>query len=227
MNALLLILMIGLIFPNQAFAKEESKIGTPTEAIGVGSSADYSEFSSALVLVDDPANSDRNKAFLAIDKNGRPAIYPVLEREQRCAALSQHSLKDILAHWTPAKVDGDVYSFSFLVPAHGAWIPARIDLRFRENYCSQFRVVSEATKIQSWLSAGAIPREVDRPSTNGKLKLPLFIGIVEGPRDTSDCRMGPISDRYSKALEEGKCPLRFRSGAIGDNFNNTEEDKNR
>ncbi len=210
MNALLLILMGAFIFQNQVFAKEEQKAETHDEAICDGISSDYSEFDFVCVLVDNPSNFDRNKAFLAIDKNGKPAVYPLFERQHRCVMLDRHSLTDILAHWAPTKVEDDVYSFAFsYYGKNGTWRAARVDLQFRENYCSRFRVVSDDTKMQSWLPAGAIPAEVDRPSTNGTLRVPLFIGIIEGPRDMPDCSIRPIPDRYLKALTEGKCPLGF------------------
>jgi hypothetical protein len=207
MNARLLIFMLAFIFQNQVFAKEDQKAETHVEAICDGISSDYSEFNYVTVLVDNPSNFDRNKAFLAIDKNGKPAVYPLFERQHRCIMLDRHSLTDILAHWTPAKVEDDVYSFAFSYWKNGTWKPARVDLRFRENYCSRFRVVSDDTKMQSWLPAGAIPAEMDHPSTNGTLKLPLFIGLVEGPRDMPDCSIRPIPDRYLKVLRDGKCPL--------------------
>jgi hypothetical protein len=209
MNALVLFFMVALIFQNQVFAKEEQKAGAHVEAIGDGRSSDYSEFNFACVLADNPSNFDRNKAILAVDKNGKPAVYPLFERQHRCIMLNRHSLTDILAHWTPAKVEGDVYSFAFSYWKNRTWRPARVDLQFRENYCSRFRVVSDDTKMQNWLSAGAIPAEPDRPSTNGTLKLPLFIGLVEGPRNIPDCSIRTIPDRYLKALKEGKCPLGF------------------
>ena len=202
MNALVLFFMVALTFQNPVFAKEEQKAGTHDLK-----SSDYSEFNFARVLVDNPSNFDRNKAFLAIDKNGKPAVYPIFERQHRCIMLDRHSLADILAHWVPAKVEDDVYCFCFSYWADGTWRPTRVDLQFRENYCSRFRVVSDDTKMQSWLPAEAIPVEPDRPSTNEKLKIPLFIGFVEGPRDVPDCSIQPVPDRYLKTLREGKCPL--------------------
>jgi hypothetical protein len=213
MNVILLIFMVVFVFQNQVIANEEQKSATHVEAIFKGRSSNYSDFNFACVLVDDPSSFDRNKAFLAIDKSGRPAVYPLFEREHSCIMLSRHSLTDILAHWVPAKVEHDVYSFAFSYWKNGTWKPAQVDLRFRKNYCSQFRVLSDDIKVRSWLPAGAIPMEVDRPSNNGTLKLPLFIGLVEGPRDTSDCGIRPLSDRYWKALKEGKCPLGLRTSS--------------
>ena len=207
MNVLLFIFMVVLIFQNQAIAAEEQKAGSHEEATCEGRSSDYCEFNLARVLVDDPSNFDRNKAFLFVDNNGRPAVYPLFERDHRCIMLGRHSLTDILAHWTPSKVEADVYSFSFFFWAKGTWRPARVDLQFRDNFCSQFRVVSDDTKMQSWLPAAAIPVDGDCPPTGGKLKLPFAIGLVEGPRDVPDCSIRPISNVYLKALKEGKCPL--------------------
>jgi len=206
MNVLLITFMIVLIFQNQVFAAEEQKVG-PVEATCEGRSSDYSQFNFGSVLVDDLSKVDRNRGFLAIDKNGRPAVYPLFERQNYCVGLSRHSVTDILAHWAPAMVEGDVYSFSFYYWANGIWKPARVDLQFQQNYCSRFRVVSDDAKIQGWLSAGAIPLEVDGSSSGGTFKLPL--GLIEGPRDSPDCSIRPISAAYRKAVQEGKCPLGF------------------
>lgn len=213
MNALLVTFMVVFLFQNQVFASDEQKPRPPVEANCQGSSSDYSEFDFDCILVDNSSNFDRNKAFLAVDKNGRPAVYLLFERQHPCSMLDRHSLTDILAHWGPAQVEDGVYSFSFSYWANGTWRPARVDLQFSGNFCSRFRVVSNDTKIQSWLPAGAIPIEPDRPSTTGTLKLPLFMGLVEGPRDMPDCSIRPLSDRYWKALKEGKCPLGLRTSS--------------
>jgi hypothetical protein len=205
MNALLFIFMFAVVFQNQAFAKEDQK--TEIKAVCEGTSSAYSNFNFACVLVDKPSNFDRNKAFLAIDKNGKPAIYPLFERDHRCIMLDRHSLTDILAHWTPIKVEDDVYRFGFSYWANGTWKLAQVYLQFRENYCSRFRVISDDTKMQSWLPAGAIPKELDYPCSDGTLKLPLFVSVVEGPRNMPDCSVRPIPVPYLKALREGKCPL--------------------
>lgn len=207
MNARLLTFMVVFIFQNQVLAAEEQKAARPIEAVCEGSSGDYSEFNFVSILVDAPSNFDRNKAFLFVDKNGRPAVYPLFKRDHRCIMLGRHSLTDILGHWTPTKVEAEVYSFSFFYWANGSWRPARVELQFRDNLCSRFRVVTDDTSMQSWLPTGAIPVEGDRPSAIGKLKLPFEIGIVEGPRDTSDCSIRPIPEHYLKALAKGKCPL--------------------
>ena len=209
MNVVLVIFMVVLIFPIQVFAEEGQKCGTPVDAICEVKSSDYSDFNFSCLLVDEPSKFDRNKAFLAVDDSGKPAVYPLFERQHRCVMLSQHSLTDILAHWIPAKVEGDIYSFCFFCWANKTWSPVRVDLQFRENYCSRFRVVSDNIKVQSWLPVEAIPIEADRPATNGTLKLPLFMGLVEGPRDMPDCSIRPIPDGYRNALEQGKCPLGF------------------
>lgn len=216
MNALLLCFMIVFIFPNQVFAAEEQEAGRPKKAVCEENSNNYSEFDFVWMLVNSPSNFDRNKAFLFVDKNGRPAVYPLFERDHRCIMLGRHSLTDILAHWTPTKVEADVYTFSFFYWANGTWKPVRVDLQFRDNYCNQFRAVSDDIKMQSWLPAGAIPTEVERPSTGGKLKLPFEIGLVEGPRDMPDCGIRTIPDRYLKALGQGKCPLGFNTRASSD-----------
>jgi hypothetical protein len=207
MNARLLIFMLAFIFQNQVFAKEEQKAKTAVEAIRDGIFSDYSEFNFVSVLVDNPSNFERNKAFLAIDRNGKPAVYPLFERQNRCIMLGRHSSTDILAHWAPAKVEDGVYSFAFSYWKNGIWKPAQVELQFRENYCSQFRVVADDAKMQNWLPTGAIPSELDYSSPDGTLEVPRFVGLVEGPRDTPDCSIRPISERYWKAFREGKCPL--------------------
>jgi hypothetical protein len=166
----------------------------------------YSDFSYAAILVDDHTKSNRNNIFLAIDKNGRPALYPAL-RTQRCLELSQHTLTDVLAHWSPTQVSGDVYSFTFYRWIDSKWNPIKVELRFKGDYCSQFRVDSADSVVKTWLPANAIPKEVDKPTTGQKLKLPILVGLIEGPKDIPDCGIGGISAKYQKLLEQVKCPL--------------------
>lgn len=203
-----LIIIIAAIIanPSCAYAEADSLESMPQNSIQEEKHDEYSDFSFASILVNEPAKSNRNNAFLAIDKNGRPALYPAL-RSQRCAELSQHTLTDVLAHWCPTDASGDVYSFTFYRWFDANWNAIKVEMRFKDNYCSHFRVESADSAVKTWLPTNAIPSEVDKPNPGPKLKLPIFVGLVEGPRDMSDCGIGGISDEWKKLLKEGKCPL--------------------
>jgi prepilin-type processing-associated H-X9-DG protein len=167
----------------------------------------YSDFDFARIFVDDPHNGDRNKGVLALDHSGRPAVYLFFDGRNPCVMLSQHSLPDILAHWTPSKVEGGVYSFSFFCysASDRTWKPVQVDLQFHDNYCDRFRVVSDETKIQNWLSAEVMPMQ----GYGKNVKRDIFFGLIEGPRDTTDCGILLIPEKYWKAVKNGRCPLTF------------------
>jgi hypothetical protein len=181
MNIFLLIALTAIIFQNQVFASEEPTNLSSIESTKNASIGAYSEFEKVILLVDDPERVDRNRAFLYVHSNGRLAVYPILDGLHRCVTLSHHSLTDILSHWTPAKVKDDIYSFSFVCWGSKGWEPVRVDLQFCDNICRRFKVVSGDIKMQDWLETAAIPDEVYRRQKGGKLKLPLAIGLVEGP----------------------------------------------
>lgn len=171
------------------------------------SGAVYANAKSACILVGDHNSWDRNKAFLVCDEIGKPAIYLICDRHERCLPLSQHCKHDLLSHWEPVSVIDGVYTFKFEFWGSNGWTPVQVQIRFENDYCSQFRVVADLVTEKGWLAAADIPTEIDRPSSEKPLKLPLLVGIAEGPSDISDCRIGGIPDEYAKALAAGKCPI--------------------
>jgi hypothetical protein len=210
MKVVVLVLITLIIFQssqNRVSANDVQKPAFDAKSAQQGNSGTDSQIVLKGVLVDQPANDNRNKALLAMDKEGRPAIYPLVEEERRCVMLNQHFKEDILAHWTPTSEKNGIYSFAFFYWLNTAWRPATVELQFRDNKCSRFRVLAEDIKIQRWLNPDSIPAVVNRHSDDGKLILPFAIGFVEGPRDRYVCGTHPISEKFSKLLEEGRCPL--------------------
>lgn len=174
---------------------------------------DYSDFAGKCdVLVDDPTSAVRkNQAALAVDKNGRPALYLLFDERTACAPLSRHKLEDLLKHWKPAEFKNRSHTFFFKQYINGVWKPVRVDLHFGEDRdCDKFRVVSNETKIQDWQPTDSIPVDLNRHPSQENLKLPLVIGLVEGPRDMPDCGIRPISDFARKSIEQEQCPYRAK-----------------
>lgn len=167
----------------------------------------YANAKSGCILVGDHNSWDRNKAFLVCDENGKPALYAICDRHERCLPLTQHCKHDLLSHWEPVSVIDGVYTFKFDFWGSNGWTPVQVQVLFENDYCNQFRVVEETVKIQTWLATADIPIEIDRPSNEKPLKLPLVVGIAEGPRDMPDCSIRGIPDEYAKALAAGKCPI--------------------
>jgi hypothetical protein len=66
-------------------------------------------------------------------------------------------------------------------------------------------VVSDETKIENWLPAEAMPMQGYGKNVKGD----IFFGLIEGPRDTSDCGIRPIPESYRKAIKDGRCALTF------------------
>ncbi len=188
-------------------ASAETQAAVPcANEISKESGIPYASLGIARALVDDPTKFDRNKAVLALDKNGKPAVYPLFDGRYACSSLSQHTIGELVKHWGPAKVKNEVYSFSFMQWVDG-WKPVQLELQFGENRCCNlFRVVSDETKFQSWLPAKFIPSDMNRRTK--PLRISIEIGLVEGPRDVTDCGIHPISDVARRAIEQERCPYR-------------------
>jgi hypothetical protein len=127
MQALLLTLMVLFTFSTQAFTKEKNKAAANLDSIHEESESSYSPFNIARILVDVPSNFDRNKGYLAVDTNGRLAVYLIFEREHNCVELSRHSRTDILAHWSPTSVEDGADSFAFYYWERGHWSHGRVE----------------------------------------------------------------------------------------------------
>lgn len=183
----------------------------------------YANAKSACILVGDHNSWDRNKAVIVNDENGKPALYLICDRHERCLPLARHCRHDLLSHWEPVSAIDGVYTFKFEFWGSKGWMPVQVAIRFENGYCSHFRVVADAVNEQGWLAAADIPTEIDRPSDEKPLKLPLLLGIAEGPRDMPDCRIGGIPDEYAKALSEGKCPIGMKTVKPAENLIPTDQ----
>lgn len=173
----------------------------------------YSIARSAFILVGDHQSWDRNKAILVQDENGKPALYVICDRYDRCLPLFKHSKRDILAHWQPASVHNDVYTFKFDYWGAKGWQPIEVAIKLKDGFCRQFRVISDLVQEPDWLNTIDVPLEIDRPATAGPPKLPLLAGVIEGPRDMPDCGIRSMPEDYAKALFEGKCPIGLKPPA--------------
>ena len=142
-----------------------------------------------------PLQQERAVGYLAIDTFRRPAIYLALNGGKRCASLSKHSRLQIDQHWSAKKKKGP-YQLYYL--KQSCWCIARIDLKFKDNHCTEFKVSCPDT-ANSWFEADKIPTSPYK-KLNGKLVLPPWIGRVEPPQDMPDC--GPVSSVSTCPLAE-------------------------
>jgi hypothetical protein len=71
---------------------------------------------------------DRNRAILVQDDKGKPALYVICDRNERCLPLFRHSKREILTHWQPASVQGDVYTFKSIIGERKAGSQSRSPL---------------------------------------------------------------------------------------------------
>lgn len=151
-----------------------------------------------MLLVDDPQKFDRNKAILFVDQEGKPFIYLVFRRTYRCAPLSRHSKEEVLSHWANCRMNQGANRFCFKYCRDNAWRNIVIELRFKDSYCSEYRVICDEIRERDWLDSKKLPSPQEKP---------LQIGVVEGPRDMPDCAIDGPSEKNRRSIQNGFCPL--------------------
>ncbi len=172
----------------------------PAKGEGRGSRRTFGQYQ---ILVQDWDSVNRKRAMLFLDEKDKPALYVGFERTVLCAPLVAHSAKEIASHWHCAKVRGDVYSYIFDVYQNSKWHKCELALRFKDNHCHQFRLVSGLVGDKSWQYAKDVPHISDDPGAAG----PRIGGWAEPPRDSLICRVDALPREQLKLIEQGRCPF--------------------
>ncbi len=163
-------------------------LGAVLSAISVPVVAQASDaddnFDKLRIVLSDNASDNRKKcAYLAIDNNGKPVIYPSPRKNRtgHYTSLAKMSEIDVRQLWNarPDNKQKEEYIVKF-VGYTGKWSTYIVNMRFSNNQCSSFKVTGPGVIFQDWISTKVIPE----PS-----KYPLLtIGCIEGPKD-SGCEM--------------------------------------
>lgn len=158
-----------------------SVIPTPIMAQKGG---DYGVFDKLGIVLSNNASDSRKKcAYLAIDNNGKPAIFPSPRKDRtgHYTSLAKMSEIDVRQLWNARPDNGqkEEYIVRF-VGYTGKWSTYVVNMRFSNNQCSAFKVIGPGVIFQDWILTAALPE----PS---KYTL-LTIGCIEGPKD-SGCEM--------------------------------------
>jgi hypothetical protein len=138
----------------------------------------------ALVLSDNASDSRKKLAYIVVDAQGLPSIYPSPLKDSKTGKqneLADLSLDQIRNLWGGVHSEEQgVYSCDFVgYPGH--WATFKIDLRFESDRCQMFRVHGPGITNEGWISTKTL-----KYASNG-VALPPWIGCVEGPFDTSRC----------------------------------------
>ena len=148
-------------------------------------------------------------ALLLIDKEKTPALYPLLYPRQCCIELKYHTFDDMLSHWTPAEKRRNLLKFQFFGWSKSKWEPIELELEFKNHQCVAFRVNCDLPVDKHWHLAKNIPDHRGGRAEDGTLKLPVELGICEGPRDMTICGVGidkpPTTSQEQEALKLKRC----------------------
>jgi hypothetical protein len=137
------------------------------------------------------------RAYLYVDANGRPAIYPsprIDRQTRRKNDLKDLSLQEIQGLWNAGSFQSkDDYAFDLTGWEAGAWQHFRVELSFENGKCRAFRVFGPHILVSRWMPTADIPEfdSLTQQPACGPKVLPWYVGLVEGPHDSSDCSVDP------------------------------------
>lgn len=142
-----------------------------------------------IVLFSDLSYYRKKRAYLVIDNNGRPALYPSPRRNeatQKRNELGTLNLEELKTLWGIDPIEPDVYTAQFegWNGEENRWDRFTVSLRFSNNRCVAFKVANPRV-LNQWLSVDKIPSA--RLSSKASIPLPVEIGCVEGPRMQTNC----------------------------------------
>lgn len=138
-----------------------------------------------LILSDNSSDSRKKLAYLAVDAQGIPSIYPSPIEDATTGkpnGLNSLSREALLALWkdAPNSARSGVYSFDFQgYPGH--WATFKVDLKFDGDRCQKYRVRGPGIPHKNWISTAILKFE-----PNG-VALPPWIGCADGPFDRNRC----------------------------------------
>lgn len=150
-----------------------------------------------IVLFTNSTDNRVRRAFLQIDCNGKPALYPCrhvgpeLSKEKMAVAISgdltKFCLSDVVDEWKIAPVTPGLLELklSGWSPRTREWNDYKVELHFDNATCSSFRVTGPEIVDTDWLKTAEIPNNIktgkDLPA------LPIAASCIEGPSNMSDC----------------------------------------
>ncbi|MDZ4834939.1 MAG: hypothetical protein SGJ27_14270 [Candidatus Melainabacteria bacterium] len=133
-----------------------------------------------------PADHRIRRAYLRVDNKGLPVIGPIPTANRatgRVNSIWNLSVDELEDLWGPATLEGDVHQFQF-IGYYGRWCHFKVDLRFSESRCSAIRIMGPNVTWTDWISK----KDILEPSlSRSMITPPELFGIIEGPRDQSDC----------------------------------------
>lgn len=142
------------------------------------------------ILFDQVKNPRKKVAYLVIDDNGRPAVYPspiVNQEKGHLNSLCNISQKEAKAILNLEPLSDGLYSGKLIGWNTDAkdWASYILDLKFSNGSCKYFKVSGPGVSRNKWISADQIPDNIT--TKNSPKSLPPYILCVEGPSDMSDC----------------------------------------